>query len=54
MAKFAELPETNDPHTIVAFSTSDDVLRLPVVTKLYDARTQAPGSDTHATNKKFF
>ncbi len=50
MAKLAELLDTSDPHTIVRFSTSDDVLRFPVVTKLYDESTQAPGSETQATN----
>jgi hypothetical protein len=51
MAKLAELPESMDPHTIVRFSTSDEVLRLPNVIRLYDERNEAPGSDTHAANK---
>jgi hypothetical protein len=51
MAKFAELPETKDPHTIVRFSTSDDVLRSPIVIRLYDEKVAAPASGIHARNK---
>ncbi len=42
MPKFAELLEIKDPHTMVAFSTSDDVLRLPSVIKLYEEKQLAP------------
>ena len=52
IAKLAELLETNDPHTMVRFSTSEDVLRFPIVTRLYDERTHAPGNDVQTRNRK--
>ncbi len=42
MPKLTVLLESNDPHTIVQLSTSEDELKSPSVNKLYDEKEEAP------------